>query len=1262
MDREAQPSPTNAAKPKRGRSPIERIVTRSFITALLVVVGIEAHSRIGHDRTVTQLRADLEAAEKNGADLNLAAARQKISGLAFQTDNRVNGKGRLTYRWPSLFKTYVVNLSVGAGDDIFALDTDAVDPGGEKPAIAGSEAPPGQVNAAVAKRPGATFGQPAQGFAQPLESLIAVTTKDVNPQGTQYDIDPATVKVVRGVLVRELIRQAFLLSAHEELQQNVRDQSLGEDVGSDENPQDFPYEVQAEIQPTGVLKIQITKQIAGKPQYRRAVEPHQLDTGRFYEPLLEYVEGLSRTTFPEILRESGVTGQPNKVHETADVSPDIAIRLHKIDEMSQLTAIRELHALIRRDGESPERLAALARAYANLGSLTDDHWQMHHKVFKARALLYAQRLVMAAKSSAWAVAHRAYAWALTGRLNTASEDFQQAAAAQSKAGEAATFPRWITDVRAYCEYEPAQLQSAKGDDEALAVYLQVLLADPKESRTEFLDAAQAFVKAAPGCARAMRAVGQVEELGVRRMVAEGGLQNSWPGIYQSLQAAPGLPAQAATMIKKHAGGQRARRDEPADRTRLMQMLKSARDAGPGPSPSVYGLLLEEITFLQATYRIGIAQYWLGLPTDEIVKEVTPTLGGHPYAPYVQSRVSDPNVSRAKLQEQLKGLKPTDLDINAAALLADVHRTDLRAFADLWYREVRHHDHIQCDLLRELQYDAENRRDRLLLHFLNVVAPRLPQSVARRIAADGLKDTEEAKQLETRYDRNPRVLQAIADWYSGRSEFDEAMRCLERRIEIAPESNAYQSLANLYARKNDRVQWKSTLEAALKTPSRGLEHAGIQNELAHYHMHRNELQEALPYAEAAAGTYSGWGLQCLAQCYERLGRMDEAEALVRACSERYDNSSFGWLFWCLRTGQGDKPAARRRAMQMLERHRQAAAEAQLELAIYDLTEKDLAAALTIFNNGASRTGYSYFRLHAALIADTKGDEKARDESFRRIRDTRNLDWVYAEFADLLGGFLAKSEPARWNEEEFWRLLSRCNDGDVTNFYYFAGRFLELHGQPDLGTEYLKLAASSPQINSYNCVLAAVELRARGVEIPACRPFEFGGELAELSLVKDEMNACRTAQQHDRIIELLTKGLVDHPKWAFLLVDRGLAYEKTGKNQEAIADYELAVDRMPDYQPAHHELAMIRAACEDAALRAPAQALVHAQKAFDLAFTKTYLNHTCLAIAFAANGDFEKAVEHQKLAVRIWPDPAMSMGKDRLQLFEEQKPYVRQPRSP
>ena len=97
-------------------------------------------------------------------------------------------------------------------------------------------------------------------------------------------------------------------------------------------------------------------------------------------------------------------------------------------------AVRLAHAAARGGDARPEVLEVLARGYAQLGLLTDHHWDAAHKAYSARALLYAQRLVASDPRSPRGLWHRAYAESLAGLHRHALDDLAAARALQQAEG------------------------------------------------------------------------------------------------------------------------------------------------------------------------------------------------------------------------------------------------------------------------------------------------------------------------------------------------------------------------------------------------------------------------------------------------------------------------------------------------------------------------------------------------------------------------------------------------------------------------------------------------------------------------------------------------------------------------------------------------------------------------------------------------------------------------------------------------------------
>ena len=299
-------------------------------------------------------------------------------------------------------------------------------------------------------------GEPEiKGLPKGFEKVVAVTS-DRPPFNTS----------VPGSLVRELARQALLIAAEEELGLATLDFSIGESIPSG-NAAAGPFIVRTAAlkkrpvpgeKPVTPLLFDFTITITrpefnGQP-FSWTAPPLSFPENDWYEPLVEQMELMSRGALIEVLQKAGY--QKSKLGAGTAAKPAPKLENH-LDFVSQFAVIRNLHAQMRTSGETPEVLEGLVRAYANLGNLTDFHWSPASKGFKARALLYAQRLVAKYGQTPSSLAHRAYALALAGRHAAALLTIEAVRAAKGKDS-----PEWLGLIEAYCNFKPAILEQAKG--------------------------------------------------------------------------------------------------------------------------------------------------------------------------------------------------------------------------------------------------------------------------------------------------------------------------------------------------------------------------------------------------------------------------------------------------------------------------------------------------------------------------------------------------------------------------------------------------------------------------------------------------------------------------------------------------------------------------------------------------------------------------------------------------------------------------------
>ena len=177
------------------------------------------------------------------------------------------------------------------------------------------------------------------------------------------------------ILAREVVRQALLVAARDQLQWATRDETLSESGPSaDETPAAkwvlstrFPYAGPAEFVLQKIDADGSASEVWSERLALNEDEEHPLD----YAALVAAAERWSRETFPALLKQGDLGGEPRPVSTDAAISPEAAEWLKQMTFTAQFAALRDLHQAIGRQGESADRLGALSQAYANLGVLSE---------------------------------------------------------------------------------------------------------------------------------------------------------------------------------------------------------------------------------------------------------------------------------------------------------------------------------------------------------------------------------------------------------------------------------------------------------------------------------------------------------------------------------------------------------------------------------------------------------------------------------------------------------------------------------------------------------------------------------------------------------------------------------------------------------------------------------------------------------------------------------------------------------------------------
>jgi tetratricopeptide (TPR) repeat protein len=124
-------------------------------------------------------------------------------------------------------------------------------------------------------------------------------------------------------------------------------------------------------------------------------------------------------------------------------------------------------------------------------------------------------------------------------------------------------------------------------------------------------------------------------------------------------------------------------------------------------------------------------------------------------------------------------------------------------------------------------------------------------------------------------------------------------------------------------------------------------------------------------------------------------------------------------------------------------------------------------------------------------------------------------------------------------------------------------------------------------------------------------------------------------------------------------RARSAESQRTYEEAISDYEDALERDPGCTNAHDRLAYLLATSESDKLRDTVRAVEHAIKACELTEWKNSSFTNTLAAAYAESGDFRRAVQYQKQAIELLreedPEKPLRDYEERLRLYELGHPY-------
>lgn len=895
------------------------------------------------------------------------------------------------------------------------------------------------------------------------------------------------------ILAREIVRQALLIAAREQLQWNTRDAVLGEGLESEATPAAkfvvstrFPYagagefelrRIDAEADAASVWKEQLVLN-------EKDDEP--LDYGR----LVEAAERWSREAFPALLKQNQLTGEPVASSDEAALSPAADEWLRQMAFTAQFVVVRDLHRAIRRQGESDELLGALVRAYANLGVLSEFHWNSMHKALKARSLLYAQRYVARKPQSGEARWHRAYAKALTGLHDSAIADLEAAAKLRADAAAAAERPRWVEIIEAYCRFDTDKLAAfaAQEDYASLAALLQFFHVESLKESAAVQTLARRLVEKNPEDFRLLDAMCDscaLDTLHIVTQLAPAVLQQTAAARLGRLSA---LPSATTELLN--------RPDVSVSELAESLLTAPAADDEGEFSWRVLGRMLEETEFIQLWRRAYFVRFQWAVPADDFLAAIEGLASAHRFRPLIDLCSSD----AARAQSAAEA-------ISARLVLEELEYPQQRAFqqamgknwqtrwteqyAQAEARPALHIDDVHRDLLRRLEYEQWRAGQNLTLR-LNRISSDSPDAAAAMVRLNHGIEADALKAAEAKFARHAQFWKAIADYSR---DADQRQQALRRYIDLSPDVWAYQRLAGQFRREGKIDQWKATLDECLQQPEFGLEHAALRVQMANFFMEQGQWEQARPYAEEAAESWAEWAMLCVIRCYQGL-EDDENEGVWRErIAERYPKLQhmLDHYIWSRRTGRGDA----KQLQQALDPQIAAAApktpaRSQYRVGLFYQLSGQPQAALAAYQKDADdrrdARAASFDDLWAAAVAQQLGDGQARDAALRRVAGLEGAEVAtYRDVAQWLQKCVAgkPGEPA--DVASARQIVAKASPSDRTGLSGIIGRFLDSIRQADEAVEFYRMAVAEPagRFGASYAFICAV-MRDRGLDPREGRP--------------------------------------------------------------------------------------------------------------------------------------------------------------------------------
>ena len=941
-------------------------------------------------------------------------------------------------------------------------------------------------------------------------TLLAAPSSQIRPRSSRDALVSPPIDVAgetsygRGLLAghfqRLLAQEALIIAARDGLGLDVRDRTLDE-VEREDDAVTYRLVVTARL--AGNVEMELIGPAEQQVWHRQI--PIKVGATVTLPSLIPQLEALSRDEMVAVWKSLGVDGLPLRKAAADAISPELEAQLQRLDVVSQVMAVRNAHRQLRRSGESPRVIGALCRAYAHLSLLTRHHWSLNSEVFGARSLLYAERLVATAPDERFARWHRAYAGALVGTHFIALNDLAWLAehrdgATDRDGGEVPG--SWCRIAEPVCRYDDAALVKLAAQHAECSELCHLLLFHIARTRGDPALLHQAAVDAAH------RAPGGYGVYSV--LIAEGGLGSSrWAASIGPVALlrnttsvlesnATSLPETIRDVARQVTNDLGADDQIPffSDRGGIpLAEIKRICDRLRGLPESEFGAdtyccemarLLEEELFLMAHVVLRDSGNATSHDMTDDIRRVAPWAEGHRYAPYLQTfGLKSPN-DTASMAQYLRGVKfgpvrqymnslwwyvANDVDLpNRETIVNSVGREFVAHSLESSYR------HMRAD------------RKAMIAREVREVSPYSPYALRYAISSAEDPDEGQLQRWESEANRDSRALYLLGRAHADADSDDDAIRCLQKSLNLIPNHDVADYLAKIFWRKQAFDQWEAALLQALTGEDVGLAHNVVHEKLAWGFTRRGQFDKAAIHARQAAEAYSQRGLYCAARCFELMREWDESGLWWSRLSQAYVSNRNDWYLFCLRSGVGDRDSARRVAHPLMSDHLAGEpAGTYIFYATIDMVADAPQRARRRLKAVREPTNDLWYEFHMALVAEELQDQallaQAKETIVEQQKNAENESSQRALTPTIAKIVLEGVTEANDAElAKLWDQVATADSFEQVDLAYFVGAALENAGRREQAVAAWRKACSFPwEATRLNYVLAAARLRRLGIDI-------------------------------------------------------------------------------------------------------------------------------------------------------------------------------------